>query len=598
MKKVYLCLLAGASLALASCSSDDLTAVGGGSDTTGGGSTSTVTPVSTPSVPLDNWKKARVVLNSPANTLVSLSYSTAEESETPIIDNYVVSEGTNNIDFTVPTYVDEVKVTYTSNGSEASTTAVLSNVTFEKEFVYDKNDGWYTTSNDPSTLGRETMRNEVVVKIASGAGCYWHEHWTYYSANNTWNLQIHYAPCEEVNNDSEKVFKIENPGYEVEEAGEEIQFGEIDLTGDLTNLPDGLLETDYRNEGTTFHSSGVVMFDAYWPTSGIFDEFQYPHDMNDVVIDYNLESVYIDHKPGVNDEYFAQNDWKEGLTVTMHVRAVGSYYPQKVGLKLEGLSMDFVKSHYEEMFFAAGQGKQEPIPGDANLNVEVKEDGGCPVIWISGLQYFNSDAWRNCKYVNDDIKGLDVRYNAERKNKLYWLSTGEDYINRGGPLFTVKVKFEGEPRAALVGDGMGLFENPESMAKANEQVEAFKGAAKNSAQQNFFIVTGNDDGNTYEIHVGGYAPLESYKATYESVVKDNPALQIQKDDKTIYYVGADNGVWGVKAPMLVKHIYQGESFVNTYKDLKGYLESWGEKNRNWFNPSEADCDDTNLVKYW
>ena len=166
MKKVYLCLLAGASLALASCSSDDLTAVGGGSDTTGGGSTSTVTPVSTPSVPLDNWKKARVVLNSPANTLVSLSYSTAEEGETPIIDNYVVSEGTNNIDFTVPTYVDEVKVTYTSNGSEASTTAVLSNVTFEKEFVYDKNDGWYTTSNDPSTLGKETMRNEVVVKQA------------------------------------------------------------------------------------------------------------------------------------------------------------------------------------------------------------------------------------------------------------------------------------------------------------------------------------------------------------------------------------------------------------------------------------------------
>ena len=154
----------------------------------------------------------------------------------------------------------------------------------------------------------------------------------------------------------------------------------------------------------------------------------------------------------------------------------------------------------------------------------------------------------------------------------------------------MKVKFEGEPRAALVGWG-----SEETLAQAEAQVNAYKNAAANPGAQNFFITTGNDDGNIYEIHVGGFAPLESYKADYSSIANGNALLQ---NAENAYYVSSNNGVWGVKAPMLVKHIYQGESFVDTYQDLESFLKSWGEQNKNWYNTSEAKCDDTNLVKYW
>ena len=108
---------------MASCSSDDLTAVGGGSDN-GGGSTSTEIPSSDLTVPMDNWKKARISVKSPVNTLVSLSYNTEGEGETVIVSDYVATKGSNDIDVTIPAYVEDVTLTYTTtDGAEETVRA-------------------------------------------------------------------------------------------------------------------------------------------------------------------------------------------------------------------------------------------------------------------------------------------------------------------------------------------------------------------------------------------------------------------------------------------------------------------------------------------
>lgn len=572
MKKKKIFLIAGAALVLAACSNDEIVGPsGGGGSVNAGGTTTVVSDI--PSVPVDNYVKAAVRVTSSATTPVSVYYETAEEGRTPLVTNYLVAKGDNMIEFAAPSHVSSVVVAYTAGGAEGQQVVTL-NDEYESGLI----------ENYVDTEGG--LHSSVIYyKYASGSESSWHEHW--YPVSATLKYVCNNPDCSE--STLNRLVPISAPILPGDEE-EEIVYGECDLGMDVTDYTGNLETAPGVNQGTTYHTAGVVMFDSYWPTSDIFDaDFMYPHDMNDVVIDYDLESVVIDYKPGVNDEFFAQNDWKEGLTVTMHVRAVGSYYPQKVGLKLEGLSMDYVKTHYEEIYLAAGNGEQFPVP-NGSLSVNVTEDGGCPVIWINNLQYLNSEAWRTSEYVGDNIKGMNVRYNTERKSKLYWLATGEDFINRSGPLFTVKVKFEGEPRAALVGWG-----SEETLAQAEAQVNAYKNAAANPGAQNFFITTGNDDGNIYEIHVGGFAPLESYKADYSSIANGNALLQ---NAENAYYVSSNNGVWGVKAPMLVKHIYQGESFVDTYQDLESFLKSWGEQNKNWYNTSEAKCDDTNLVKYW
>lgn len=576
MKKKKIFLIAGAALVLAACSNDEIVGPsGGGGSVNAGGTTTVVSDV--PSVPVDNYVKAAVRVTSSATTPVSVYYETADEGRTPLVTNYLVAKGDNMIEFSAPSHVRSVVVAYTAGGAEAQQVVALNAANYEygQLSVYVDSKG-------------EEQKDVWYYKYENGG--LWHEHWRVYTEPQLEYLDhiCNQADC--VAGENEKIVECNPQPVIPGDEEEEIVYGECDLGMDVTDYTGNLETAPGVNQGTTYHTAGVVMFDSYWPTSDIFDaDFMYPHDMNDVVIDYDLESVVIDYKPGVNDEFFAQNDWKEGLTVTMHVRAVGSYYPQKVGLKLEGLSMDYVKTHYEEIYLAAEDGEQFPVP-NGSLSVNVTEDGGCPVIWINNLQYLNSEAWRTSEYVNDDIKGMNVRYNTERKSKLYWLATGEDFVNRTGPLFTVKVKFEGEPRAALVGWG-----SEETLAQAEAQVNAYKNAAANPGAQNFFITTGNDDGNTYEIHVGGFAPLESYKADYSSIANGNALLQ---NAENAYYVSSNNGVWGVKAPMLVKHIYQGESFVDTYQDLESFLKSWGEQNKNWYNTSEAKCDDTNLVKYW
>lgn len=586
MKKVYLCLLAGASLALASCSSDDLTAVGGGYDTTGGGSTSTVTPVSTPSVPLDNWKKARISVNSPAVSVVSLSYTTAGEGETPIVDNYVVQKGLNDIEVSVPTYVDEVELNYNVQGSEVSAPVQLTSVSEVEGTIAN-----YTDSNGGS-------HESVTFYYYPEEGEQWYEVWTKAGIDGDTNNDLLYLTNWKSSYGTIYDYtEIDDP-RQGEEGGEEVEVvvAELELPYGVTNW-EGKLETaPGMNKGTTYHTSGVVMFSGSWPWSAPIEDGK-GCDMNDVVLDYNIESVVVDESDPV---YFANNDWKEGITVTMHVRAVGSKgytSPEGFGVKLEGLNEQYIAPEDDvQIYLAAGQGRQYEMPEclkDIQAGVEFDDDG-CAYIWVDGIQALNSSEWLTSEYIlNDSLKGWaverDLVYNTERYSLLNWLSTGEDYINRGGPLVTVKVKLNPKtPRASII------EQNP-TVAKA--QVEAFKSVAANSASQNFFIFGPKIGASTKVTHVGGFAPLKSYETQYESSMNSygwNAA-------GPYYYIHPETkAVWGIKAPMLVKHVYEGEDFYKTYSRLLNFLQSDGKEDADWYDVGRynSGIDENNLVKYW
>ena len=585
MKKVYLCLLAGASLALASCSSDDLTTVGGGSDN-GGGSTSTGIPSSDLTVPMDNWKKARISVKSPVNTLVSLSYNTEGEGETVIVSDYVATKGSNDIDVTIPAYVEDVTLTYTTtDGAEETVTAAL-----DKSLV--SLEGTLSNYTDSEGKTWESVPFRVRYEVGGETPTF-HEHWTQ-SGNGDWMLTIHYMVCDEWEN--EKIVEIQNPGIDVGGGDEgNIDGGEIDLEG-IDNVEQFYTDDAEGNltyQGTTYNTSGVVMFDANWPYNTDYNsEFISKNygrfDYNDVVVDYNIQSLIIDYDKTGNAEYFAANAYKEGITVTMHVRAVGHTSPTEVGLKLEGIDATYFSNMADlqsgegvEIYLAGGQGRQYEVP-EGSLSAKVETDGGCPVIKIDGLQYLNSDEWRQSQYVlNDSAKMDGVLYNVERYTKLYWLATGEDRVNRTGPLFTVKVHFSGN-RAAV-------YDNNAALSAA--MVKTFINGAK-SANQNFFITLPGR-----EIHVGGFAPLTSFESSYNNL-KNNATWGKNFTDE--YYIAPNGCVWGVKAPVLVKHIYEGENFAATYKEFSKWIESKGEDAKDWYDTGKfnAQCDDTNLVTYW
>ena len=332
-------------------------------------------------------------------------------------------------------------------------------------------------------------------------------------------------------------------------------------------LPDNV-QTYTTNfvEGTAFHSSGVVMFDSTWPYGKDGkDAFQHGDDFNDVVVDYDMESVVLN--PSLSD--FAAKDYKEGLKVTMHVRAVGSKSPEQIGLKLEGLDRKFIESSDCTIKLSGNDHQAEKDIPAGSFGVRIGYDGNSPVIYITNLQ------WLTSKDNTLNVSGAKY-YNTERPSKEQWLEDGKDLINHGAPLFTVTVNFKGKLRSTMT-----------DYKAADAQVAAYVNAVTNTASQNFFIVLGNGK----EIHVAGYAPLDSYKRSYNSEVNRRGKLS-----KDVTYMSTDFGVWGVKVPVLTKHIYEGESFADTYKELKAWAESYGKQYTDWYLTQKAD--DTNLVKWW
>ena len=354
--------------------------------------------------------------------------------------------------------------------------------------------------------------------------------------------------------------------------------GDATAAGNATMLPEDAVHnyvTEDANQ-TFYHSSGVAMFDDSWPLTYTEDE-----DYNDVVIDYDIETKYVDMSVIPDQAY------REQVKVVMHLRAVGGEYPRTAGLYLESLDTKYIKDMSATLTL---HNENKADAEKMGVTYDVDLSGEHPVITFGNLQWLMSEEARTATYTKNGqtwymnprdpskltINHNDLPYTDIAANTFYNVNAG--IINTGGSLLTLTVIFKGTDRNLL---------SPE---EGQAQIDHFINATMDVNKQNFFIGCYNRVlKRSFEIHMKGYDPTPAY-TTYDS----ENALGVGKDASTTY-CAKDGSVYGFKVPVLTRHAYEKKSFRKAYPEYQAWFESNGGSNADWYlHPDEG----SNAVCCW
>lgn len=360
-----------------------------------------------------------------------------------------------------------------------------------------------------------------------------------------------------------------------------------------------------------YHSSGSVMFEDSWPKGE--REKAYDTDFNDVVIDYDLEATI------VPDWLLESQGWREQLKVCIHVRAVGSKDPARVGLILEGFNTNNVESIDEYKTLDSWQNTHGNLPSwtdntvAGELTYHYETNPVRPVIEVSKLDLFNN-ASRGAgteEYTRIDDNGAshktvfnlkinnykpmdETQFYADLKDITYpttfaqmqgqnYYNVIPGYVNVDGGLFTYTVIYHLKDRAKM------------SAAEKQAVIDNVISTVMTSTNQNFYVITSD----WRPVHLKGYTPgdivvrgaSETYKAKYDKIVAKNA----DKLDPTTAYAGKDGEVWGVKCPTLTKHVWNKLYFSQAYPHFWDFVKSNGTTDTDWY---EKDIDGKYLVCWW
>ena len=129
------------------------------------------------------------------------------------------------------------------------------------------------------------------------------------------------------------------------------------------------------------------MFEDNWPKQSNGPD----NDLNDVVIEYDLKVTECQV-----ENLLPAHGYKEGLLLTLDLRAKGGYYPTKLGVELIGLDKKYINEITSRILWKGGQGTEEEMVreetgGDfveVNMNtykLTVDAKTGNPVIMLDGL---------------------------------------------------------------------------------------------------------------------------------------------------------------------------------------------------------------------
>lgn len=316
------------------------------------------------------------------------------------------------------------------------------------------------------------------------------------------------------------------------------------------SLPeDAVSPTSEEDAGFRFyHNTGVAMFEDNWPVESGQD-----NDLNDVVVEYDLKVTECQ-----NEELLPSQGYKEGLKLTLDVRAKGGIYPTRLGGVLEDLDSKYIDKVVTRIVLKKGQGMEDEW-AVGTTSAEARET-------------FN-DKQQYCKVWVDMKNGSPVITMdglADLGNNSTFFQTTEGYIKVGLPMLRAEVTLTGKLRSEL------------STTESAAQLKAFWDLILDTKKQNFFITT--HDGR--ETHMKGYKPTYSY-ARYET---DSKGEMVEGTT----YCNKNGFVWGFKVPVGVAHAYEKVLFDDAYPKFRGWVNSNGAENRDWYLHPEAG----KIVRYW
>lgn len=300
-----------------------------------------------------------------------------------------------------------------------------------------------------------------------------------------------------------------------------------------------------------FHNTGVAMFEDNWPVESGKD-----NDLNDVVVEYDLKVTECQDEAKLPAE-----GYKEGLLLTLDIRAKGGRYPTKLGVVLDGLSGKAFNVA-TRIVLKKGQGIMDELAkGTDEIPAEVRQ--------INGRDQY-------CKVTVDTKHGNPVIIMdglSDLGDNDHFFQTTKEHIIIGEPMLRAEITITGKDRSKL------------SAEESEAQLKAFRDLITDTKKQNFFIVTNTGSGR--ETHLKGYRPTFLY-TTYEA---DSQGLMMDG----VPYCNKNGFVWGVKVPAGVRHAYEEVLFTEAYPKFEEWVESDGAKNSDWYlHPNE----DKVVVKYW
>lgn len=377
----------------------------------------------------------------------------------------------------------------------------------------------------------------------------------------------------------------------------------------VVNLPEPAPYVTSDQEQTFYHSSGVVMFEDSWPmvnVGGVYDL-----DFDDVVVDYDIEAKT------VADELLETEGWREQVKVVLHLRAVGSGNPYRVGVRLEGFNtnnVDHIDTYYTLDSYQNPHGELPAFTVNTlqNMSNHYENDPLNPIVEMAHLHVMNqaragqgADAeydYVNGSFTNHTVFNLtygfkggpdESQYDPElatdptlptpfekiQNQKFYNVIPG--YINVAGGLFTMTVIYHMKARAEMT--------PTEREAVKQNMIET----VMNTTKQNFYIIA---DNNYTPVGLKGYDPVflhpqsqSAYNNKFQQGVENgwlNPSTP---------YAGTNGAVWGFKCPTLTRHIWNKMYFSQAYPHYTNWVESGGAADADWYH---HDVNEKYVVCWW
>lgn len=305
----------------------------------------------------------------------------------------------------------------------------------------------------------------------------------------------------------------------------------------ITVPEDAVQPTHEEDAGFLFyHNTGVAMFEDNWPVEPGKD-----NDLNDVVFEYDLKVTECQ-----KEELLADHGYKEGLKMTLDIRAKGGVYPTRIGVVLGGLDKKYIDEDaaVTRIVLKKGQGMEEELAT------------GVMKAEMSGTLFGKSQF---CKVTVDTQNGNPVIVMdglSALGDNVNFFQTTEGHINPGQGMLRAEITLKGKLRTTL--------------SEGQDQLKAYRELVTNTNNQNFFIVTNTNK----EIHMKGYRPSYLY-TNYEA---DSAGEMMDG----VPYCNKNGFVWGIKVPVGVKHAYEKVLFDDAYPEFRGWVTSNGVDNKDWY----------------